>query len=92
MNRPTPTSPRRGTSHAVLLASSPRPGVVFCRFSSGQMRRVAVSRVCPRTAYFRSFVENFVELGHFQRNLDKEFRQRLATKLGTSLLGQALSK
>ena len=35
--------------------------------------------------------ENFVEIGHFQRNFDKVFRQRSTTKLGMSLLGQALA-
>src|SRR5438876_12379922 len=35
--------------------------------------------------------ENFVEIGHFQRNFDKVFRQRATTKLGTSRLGQALA-
>jgi hypothetical protein len=35
--------------------------------------------------------ENFVGIGHFQRNFDKVFRQRSTTKLGASLLGQAQS-
>jgi type II secretion system protein H len=35
--------------------------------------------------------ESFVEIGHFQRNFDKVFRQRLTTKLGMSHLGQAHS-
>src|SRR5207247_4228470 len=36
-----------------------------------------------------SFVGHFVEIGHFQLNFDKVFRQRSTTKLGMSLLGQA---
>ena len=40
----------------------------------------------------KTLSENFVETGHFQRNFDKVFRQRSTTKLGTSLLGQALHR
>src|SRR2546427_3270572 len=59
----------------------------------------ALPRACPRTWHLGNFVEelcrrtlskNFVEIGHFQRNSDKVFRQRWTTKLGVSLLGQAL--
>ena len=35
--------------------------------------------------------ENFVEIGHSQRNVDKVFRQRMTTRLRMSLLGQALA-
>ena len=35
--------------------------------------------------------EHFVEIGHFQRNFDKVLRQRSTTKLGMSLLRQALA-
>jgi hypothetical protein len=38
----------------------------------------------------KTLSKNFVEIGHFQRNSDKVFRQRSTTKLGVSLLGQAL--
>jgi len=40
----------------------------------------------------KTLSEHFVEIGHFQRNFDKVFRQRSTTKLGMSLLGQALGR
>src|SRR5207247_420550 len=45
----------------------------------------------PGPPILETWSENFVEIGHFQRNFDKVFPQRSTTKLGTSLLGQALS-
>ena len=51
---------------------------------------LAKARVCPRTAFLRNFVENFV--GELCRNrpFSTELRQRSTTKLRTSRLGQAL--
>ena len=45
-----------------------------------------VPKVVSQSLCRNPLSENFVEIGPFQWNFDKVFRQRLTTKLGMSLL------
>src|SRR6187397_2238940 len=62
---------------------------VFIRFTPSCLE--SVPKVILQSLCRHPLSENFVEIGHFQRNFDKVFRQRLTTKSGMSLLGQALT-
>src|SRR6266516_6379097 len=55
-------------------------------------RDLLVPKAVSQSLCWNTLSEDFVEIGHCQRNFDKGFRQRSTTKLGVSLLGQALNR
>jgi len=64
-----------------------------CRWQSqGQDRVALVPKAVSQSLCRNPLSENFVEIGHFHRDFDKVFRQRLTTKLRMSHLGQALEQ